>query len=363
MKFEVGKSGKPAFFSTFLGTDKANPTSHQADSTPHLHTYLPIPHSLHQSRNDQPFTFTAIIPLQLNIMATVAHCLFCFESLAANLEDREPMSLAEIQASWAEYPKGLETEASNTYEDDSDVPVSKNLKQSPALQRLAQTSASSLSSPSTPSSASSTSLTPTASDVSTPISSLNSSNSSFTPPGIAPRSSQKSSRNITESPLFVTWNKKSTRLQQYNLRGCIGNFSDLPLASAIAEYALVSAFQDNRFPPISLYELPRLSVDVTLLTDFEDAKDAMDWELGVHGLRISFYWHNRKYGSTYLPDVAVEQGWNKEETVISLMRKAGWRGREDKWKEVELKVTRYQGMRETVDYEEFRAWREWVDGK
>jgi len=87
----------------------------------------------------------------------------------------------------------------------------------------------------------------------------------------------------------------------------------------------------------------------------------MDWELGVHGIRISFYARNKRYGACYLPDVAVEQGWDKEETVVSLMRKAGWGGRREKWSEVgDLKVVRFQGAAESVAWDEFRGWREWV---
>lgn len=101
---------------------------------------------------------------------------------------------------------------------------------------------------------------------------------------------------------------------------------------------------------------------MTLLTDFEQAKDPMDWELGVHGLRISFYYRNRRHGSCYLPDVAPEQGWDKEETMVSLMRKAGWGGKKDRWNEVgDLKVVRFQGKAETLDYMEFKAWRDWVE--
>jgi uncharacterized protein (TIGR00296 family) len=118
-----------------------------------------------------------------------------------------------------------------------------------------------------------------------------------------------------------------------------------------------------RFSPITARELPNLEVAVTLLTDFEEADDADDWELGTHGLRISFYYHGKRYGATYLPDVAVEQGWSKEETVVSLMRKAGWVGRKEKWTEVELDVVRYQGKKEKVEYGEFKRWREWVEGK
>lgn len=102
----------------------------------------------------------------------------------------------------------------------------------------------------------------------------------------------------------------------------------------------------------------------------------MDWELGVHGLRISFIHRSRRYGATYLPDVAVEQGWTKEETVESLMRKAGWdssvarrllKGSSSSsngnhpWDEVsDFKATRYQGLRASATYGEWQEWRKWV---
>lgn len=88
----------------------------------------------------------------------------------------------------------------------------------------------------------------------------------------------------------------------------------------------------------------------------------MAWELGKHGLRISFTHHSRRYGATYLPDVAREQGWTKEETITSLMRKAGWNGRRDEWRKVgDLTVVRYQGRKVAMSYRQWRDWRDWVD--
>lgn len=100
---------------------------------------------------------------------------------------------------------------------------------------------------------------------------------------------------------------------------------------------------------------------MTLLTNFETASDPMDWEIGKHGLRISFTHQSRRYGATYLPDVAYQQKWTKTETLLSLMQKAGWRGRDDDWHKVgDLKVVRYQGSKATANYAEWKLWREWA---
>jgi uncharacterized protein (TIGR00296 family) len=129
--------------------------------------------------------------------------------------------------------------------------------------------------------------------------------------------------------------------------------------------SIYSAFNDTRFDEkIALNELPVLECGVTLLTNFETAPDPMAWEIGVHGLRIFFRDNNRKgkYGSTYLPDVAKEQGWTKEETLISLMQKAGWTGHKNEWRSVQnLEVVRYQGRQIKLRYPEWKQWREWVE--
>lgn len=129
-------------------------------------------------------------------------------------------------------------------------------------------------------------------------------------------------------------------------------------------YTLNSAYDDTRFPPIDSPELSHLSVSVTLLTAFTPCSTPLDWTLGTHGLRISFTHHTKRYSATYLPDVALEQGWTKEETLTSLMRKAGYssgRGGE-MWKKVgDFRVVRYMGAKESCGWEEYKGWREWVD--
>ena len=123
------------------------------------------------------------------------------------------------------------------------------------------------------------------------------------------------------------------------------------------------AFDDTRFAPIAYSELPSLAASITLLTNFTPCADALDWDLGTHGIRISFNYHGRRYGATYLPDVAVEQGWTKEETVVSLMRKAGWNGRSSEWRKVaDMHCVRYQGKKASAGYPTWIEWRTWLDG-
>lgn len=75
--------------------------------------------------------------------------------------------------------------------------------------------------------------------------------------------------------------------------------------------------------------------------------------------------HNgRRLGATYLPDVAKEQGWTKEEALVSLMRKAGWNGRKDEWRRVQgLEIVRYEGSKVALDYKEWRQWMDWVEAR
>ncbi|XP_052593227.1 nuclear protein AMMECR1 isoform X2 [Peromyscus californicus insignis] len=75
-------------------------------------------------------------------------------------------------------------------------------------------------------------------------------------------------------PLFVTWKIGRDK----RLRGCIGTFSAMNLHSGLREYTLTSALKDSRFPPMTRDELPRLFCSVSLLTNFEDVCDYLDWE-------------------------------------------------------------------------------------
>ena len=104
-------------------------------------------------------------------------------------------------------------------------------------------------------------------------------------------------------PLFVTWTTGPSK----DLRGCIGTFQSEKLEKNLKRYAVISAFKDDRFDPISIDELPTLNVGVSLLTEFEECKNASDWEVGKHGIEIDFDVNGREYGATFLPEVAEEE--------------------------------------------------------
>ncbi|KAF4517591.1 hypothetical protein B566_EDAN008580 [Ephemera danica] len=156
-------------------------------------------------------------------------------------------------------------------------------------------------------------------------------------------------------PLFVTWKIGRER----RLRGCIGTFDAMNLHSGLREYAVTSAVKDSRFSPISRDEFPRLHVSVSILRHFEEAADWLDWEVGRHGIRIEFTnEHGNRRTATYLPEVAPEQGWDRTQTIDSLLRKGGFKGTVTAEVRRSIRLTRYQSEKVAVSYSEYMTvWR------
>ncbi|KAI6192250.1 AMMECR1 domain-containing protein [Aphelenchoides bicaudatus] len=151
-------------------------------------------------------------------------------------------------------------------------------------------------------------------------------------------------------PLFVTWKKG----QEEHLRGCIGTFNtNLSLHKGLPEYATISAFEDSRFDPISLNEVPQLSCGVSLLVKFEPARDYTDWIVGVHGIHIYFSQNGRQMTAVFLPEVASEHGWDHIETMNRLMQKGGFRGHISESDRKSARVERFQSEKMTVTYQDY----------
>jgi len=158
-------------------------------------------------------------------------------------------------------------------------------------------------------------------------------------------------------PLFVSWHKESGR--DMNLRGCKGTFEAQELHNGLAEFSLISALKDTRFSPVAHHEVSRLECAVSLLCEFEPAKDAYDWEIGKHGIIIDFA--DPKSGShrsaTYLPEVASEQEWDRDEALMSLIKKAGFKGSVTDDLIHNIKLTRYQSSIHHLPYKEYATHR------
>ncbi|CAA2973691.1 Hypothetical predicted protein [Olea europaea subsp. europaea] len=159
------------------------------------------------------------------------------------------------------------------------------------------------------------------------------------------------------SPLFVTW-KKVVNGGEPRLRGCIGTLEAHCIISGFRDYALTSALRDRRFPPIQAKELPYLQCTVSILTNYETARDYLDWEVGKHGMIIEFTDpdHNARRSATYLPEVAAHEGWTKIEAIDSLIRKAGCNSTITESLRKRIRLTRYESTLFTMHFSEYVAY-------
>ena len=129
----------------------------------------------------------------------------------------------------------------------------------------------------------------------------------------------------TNCGAFVTLKKRG------NLRGCIGRFdASEPLYKVVQEMAVASSTQDTRFLPVESNELPELEIEISVLTPMRRISSIDEFELGKHGI----YMRKGFRSGTFLPQVASETGWTKEEFLGHCAQdKAdigwdGWRGAE-----------------------------------
>ena len=125
-----------------------------------------------------------------------------------------------------------------------------------------------------------------------------------------------------------------------DLRGCLGHFtSNRALWRLVNEMARSSATEDPRFfsRPITPDELPRLDIEISVLSPLARIANPLDIELGVDGIYI------RRGGAAgcFLPQVATETGWSKEEFLsYCCSHKAGLS--HDAWRDPDTEVLTFQ---------------------
>lgn len=119
----------------------------------------------------------------------------------------------------------------------------------------------------------------------------------------------------SELGAFVTLHKGG------QLRGCIGNIvGSGPLYITVRDMAVEAAVRDPRFSPVDVEELPELDIEISVLSPLEKVASADEIELGRDGVMV-----RRGFNSgVFLPQVATETGWSKEEFLDNLCaHKAG----------------------------------------
>jgi len=114
--------------------------------------------------------------------------------------------------------------------------------------------------------------------------------------------------------VFVTLKKHG------QLRGCIGHMApDTPLADLVGSMALQSAFNDPRFPPVKAEELKDIEIELSVLTPMKPVSGPEEIVVGRDGVLLT----KGGRSAVFLPQVAVEQNWTKEEMLDHLAMKAG----------------------------------------
>lgn len=132
--------------------------------------------------------------------------------------------------------------------------------------------------------------------------------------------------------VFVTLKRKG------RLRGCIGYIEPVkPLAEAVREMAVHSATEDPRFSPVEPAEMKEIIIEISALTVPEKISDTREITLGRDGVIVK---RGMSQG-VFLPQVAEETGWTKEEFMDNLcLHKAGLPARA--WKEKETEIFTFQ---------------------
>ena len=110
-----------------------------------------------------------------------------------------------------------------------------------------------------------------------------------------------------------------TLYNQHVLRGCVGTCTpSSALSTIVVEMTEAAATRDPRVKPVRVEELEHIQIHVSVISPLDAADDPLSLEIGKHGLYIA---RNRKRG-VFLPEVAVEHGWNQAEFLAQTCIKA-----------------------------------------
>ncbi|MFP4374200.1 MAG: AmmeMemoRadiSam system protein A [Spirochaetaceae bacterium] len=108
---------------------------------------------------------------------------------------------------------------------------------------------------------------------------------------------------------FVTLRSLESPGAEPALRGCIGHVvASRPLDDTVRDAATAAAFRDPRFAPITLPELETVRFEISVLSPLRRVSSPEEVIPGKHGVMLSAHGH----AGLLLPQVATEQGWDRE---------------------------------------------------
>jgi AmmeMemoRadiSam system protein B/AmmeMemoRadiSam system protein A len=112
-----------------------------------------------------------------------------------------------------------------------------------------------------------------------------------------------------------------TLTENGELRGCIGRMQadEIPLYRTVQEMAVASATSDPRFLPLAPDELSRVSIEISILSPMRRITDVQEIVVGTHGVMLV----EAGQQGVFLPQVPVEQGWDRDQYLENLCLKAG----------------------------------------
>lgn len=125
-----------------------------------------------------------------------------------------------------------------------------------------------------------------------------------------------------------------------HLRGCIGNFAtNRPLAQVVDDMAQAAATHDYRFTPVTAPELDQIKIEISVLTPMQRIHSADQLQLGKHGI----YMRRGMQSGTFLPQVATETNWTKEQFLGHCARDKAGLGWDD-WRNDSTELYVYEAI-------------------
>jgi hypothetical protein len=123
------------------------------------------------------------------------------------------------------------------------------------------------------------------------------------------------------------------------LRGCIGYIEAVkPLYQAVSDMAVAASTEDPRFPPVETHELDSIDIEITVLSPMHSIPSPDSVVVGKHGVVIN----KSGRSAVFLPQVPVEEGWDRNTYLSQLCLKAQLP--RDAWKSPDARLSVFTGQ-------------------